>query len=203
MGNLEDIESRLIGLNALLIMGIQEARSDVTKVDQANLTPHERKKLQEQADWKEIRANQGHRAELLRLLDELGKLYLDTDPDQRQRIRDIVADKREVLSALNSYIWRAIEKFESTGDVQWVYVGLAAVSIEDLRFDYRDTIVALGELFITAAHAGIDPLPLIQRVASISSSEKTYAGTSTREFLDDFDRSTYFEETVIARLRNP
>lgn len=118
MDKLEDIEARLIGLNALLIIDIQKSQYDAAEADQKNLTPGERKKLREQADWNEIRANQGHRAELLRLLDELGEIYLDATPTQRQHIRDIVKNKRDVLLELNGYPYRAIDKFDSTGDIK-------------------------------------------------------------------------------------
>lgn len=200
MEKLEDIEANLTGLNALLTMGILRWRQEAAEADQGNLSPGERKKLREKAQWNEIRANQGHRAELLSVLDTLCNMYLNGTPAQCERIRNIVVDKREVLAALNSYIYRALEKFEATNDVQWLNLGLASVGIEDLQFDYRDTLVALGELFLAATRAGINPLPLFQKVAATSSSKVTIAGMSTRDLLTNFDKTEYFIASIKPKL---
>jgi hypothetical protein len=93
-----------------------------------------------------------------------------------------------------------LEKFEATNDVQWLHLGLASVAIEDLQFDYRDTLIALGELFLAATRAGISPLPLFQKVAGISSSEVTHSSMSTRDLLTNFDKTEYFVATIKPKL---
>jgi hypothetical protein len=72
--------------------------------------------------------------------------------------------------------------------------------MEDLQVDFRDTLVSLGELWLAASRAGIDPSPYFQEVAAISSPETTNVDTSMREVLANFELSAYFIEAVRPNL---
>ena len=138
------------------------------------------------------------------LLDELCRIYIDpsTAPEQRAEIRRLAWDDLNVIGQLYSYIDRTTKEFNSTGDIEWLKLGLAAVSIENLQLDYRDSYTKLGKLYRAAIGVGIDPLPHFQHVASISSAEDMEPGVrrSTRDFLADFHKSAYFSSAIKPKL---
>jgi hypothetical protein len=78
--------------------------------------------------------------EMYSLIDSLCGFYLETSPKNRARIRRTVRDKNGVWSALINYIYWAAAHLASPPDDKWLCQGLAAVSIEDCNFDYRDTL---------------------------------------------------------------
>jgi hypothetical protein len=78
---------------------------------------------------------------------------------------------------------------------------LAAVSIDDDGTDFRDTYVALGDLYIAAARCGMDPRPYFDEAAEISSGVSNIEQTSMRDFLLRFEGSAYFGEAVAPNLR--
>jgi hypothetical protein len=196
LDRLQELDAKLSKLNLLLKTGIQAWAREVHAAGQESLSGAERKRIRERANWNEIKANQGYRAELLRVLDELCTLYLDARPTQRDTIRSMVADKHEVLSALNGYMYRALDRYQATADTKWLYIGLASIAIEELRIDYRDTLVALGAFFVTAVASGVDPRPLMAEVANLASADVTALGTSTKAFLSNFEATAYFESSV-------
>jgi hypothetical protein len=62
--------------------------------------------------------------------------------------------------------------------------GLAAASIENKQSDFRDTIVALRELFAAAQDSGIDPRDELKRVAAVSDEHPSRGGVGNmRDFL--------------------
>src|SRR5207249_9822030 len=75
------------------------------------------------------------------LLDELCRIYIDPDTaaEQRAEIRRLAWDDLNIIGQLFSYIDRTIKELGSTGDIERLKLGLAAVSIENLQLDYRDT----------------------------------------------------------------
>jgi hypothetical protein len=60
---------------------------------------------------------------------------------------------------LRSYPAHASQFIHSPDDIEWLRLGLAAALIDNLRSDFRDIWVALGELFKAAEQHGIDPVP--------------------------------------------
>jgi len=128
--------------------------------------------------------------ELGELLDELCALYLETDRQQRGVIRGFFDDKDRIRKHLYSYTGgRAARLLESTGDVKWLRLGLAAASIEDRRVDYRDLLICLGELWLAAESVGIAPARHFSAMARISNSEARYGNRSTQDLLRHFRRS--------------
>ncbi len=109
-----------------------------------------------------------------------------------------------MLKALNGYVGRATDQLASTGDTQWLMLALAAISIENLQIDYRDTYFTLGTLFIVAIEAGVNPVPYFEQVGNISDSHRTFAGSgSTCDFLTNFPKSEFFKGSVKPRLEKP
>jgi hypothetical protein len=124
---------------------------------------------------------------LNQLLDELCSLYLAADQEQRAVIRGLFDDKTRLRKYLHSYIGgRAAPRLESTGDRKWLDLGLAAASIVDQRVDWRDLLIALGALWLSAEEAGIAPARRFSSVARISTDEPAYGGSSTSDLLRRF-----------------
>jgi hypothetical protein len=78
---------------------------------------------------------------------------------------------------------------------------LAAVSIDDNGTDFRDSYMALGDLYICAVRCGMEPGPYFEEVAEISSSDPNIERISMRNFLLRFEGSAYFGETVAPKLK--
>lgn len=157
------------------------------------------------ADWEQLLEDYRHSEDPSPLrtvyegLDQLCDSYLQATPEQREAIRRAFDGRPGLLNALMGHVHRATRRIQSAEDTRWLLIGLAATSIEDKRMDFRDTYVALGELYLAAARAGIDPDPHIKSVAAISS-QKTDDGQSMRAFIGGFRKSAYFKESVASRL---
>ena len=132
--------------------------------------------------------------QLNQLLDELCSLYLVADQDQWGVIRGLFNDKTRVRKYLHSYIGgRAAPRLESTRDEKWLDLGLAAASIVDQRVDYRDLLICLGALWLSAEEAGIAPARRFSSVARISNDEPVYGNRSTRDLLRGFRMSAHLK----------
>jgi hypothetical protein len=124
---------------------------------------------------------------IYRLLDEMCPAYLEASSEQRAAVRAAMSDKGGVLSALLGYAYRAARRIQSPADREWLRKGLAAISIEDCSRDYRDVLLALAELYVTAEEAGVKPGSDFKAVSRLSSGEKPRGGdTSVQEMLANF-----------------
>src|SRR5207244_8219077 len=91
---------------------------------------------------------------------------------------------------------------EQGGLPVWLDRALAAASIDDQRRDYRDWIMSLGDIYLSARAHGIDPAPAFKRVAEISNAEPHRAApTPTRDAMSRFEKSAYFATSILPRLR--
>ena len=60
-----------------------------------------------------------------------------------------------------------------------IILGLLAVALEGVKFDFRDTVTTLCLLYHSAMKIGVDPVPLFQEAAS-------YAGERAAKFILDY-----------------
>jgi hypothetical protein len=128
---------------------------------------------------------------LIKLLDELCALYLKADEQQRVAVRAIFDDKSSVLRYLHTYIGFAARHLAETNDKKWLRMGLAAASMCDCRVDWRDLMIRLGDLYLTAKEAGFRPGYQFTAVARLSNRSRRYKQNSTRDFLANFRKSAY------------
>jgi len=138
-------------------------------------------------------------ADVFATLDQLCTLYLTADSAQRHEVRVFLITTPAICKELwQKYPRYAADQLITSGDDVWLKRGLAAVSLEDLRQDYRDTLGVLAWLWRAAVvHHHIDPLPYFQFVSELSNPIEVYPGQhSTREFLLRFRDSIYFKEQV-------
>ena len=113
---------------------------------------------------------------------------------ERESIRADLASTDFVLRGpLQRAMSVASQRFGKTKDSRWLDVLLALVSIEDQRMDFRDTLMLLGAVYVRAVEAGIDPLPHLERAATLSSPQ-------TSHMLEGFTRSAFFAESVRPRI---
>jgi hypothetical protein len=130
----------------------------------------------------ELRAtHQSLMDELNGALRELCEMYLRAQENLRARIRDAFTGQRMLLVHLINLAGTACLSIPQGNASYWLRMALAAVSIEDNRTDFRDTIVALQYLYSAAAKAGLEPKPYFDEVAAVSSD-------AMREFLSGFAR---------------
>ena len=116
--------------------------------------------------------------ELFFFLDKNYELYLSASPEERNEIRKIV--KRHFTPFLDlflfSYVQRAIENIERTGEKIWLIRGLVVCSIENSIRDQRDNTTYLSFLYIAAEEKSLNPKPEFQAIAEISSDEFSSGG---------------------------
>lgn len=99
-------------------------------------------------------------------MGELAVLYGEASPGQRAEIRRSLAGLDTWDLVL--YVRRVALPIHSPTDVDWLKKGLAAASIENGQFDFRDTIVSLVLLRYAAEKAGIDARQHFDETIAIS-----------------------------------
>jgi len=199
ISRLEEVKRRLVAWHEALDRETEKAAPELdrTRPQPLKLVLSVKKRVIANALEK---IGEAPRDEAFGFLEELGRAYLEASPQDRRAIRKAAGENSKLLHLMREYIARAATFIHSPADVPWLRSGLAVASIEDLRVDFRDDYLALGNLYLAAAHAGIDPLPHFAQAAEISSREKSLGSTSTHDFLARFHLSAFFAESVRPRL---
>ena len=123
----------------------------------------------------------------IELLDELIPKYLAGTDAEREGLRRAVAARRALPDRVRAYAWSVAQRIRSPEDVELLRAGLAAMSIENCAVDYRDTLLALAELWVRAERAGIDPQRHFEAVAAVSDTHVPAGGsTPVSKTLRDF-----------------
>jgi hypothetical protein len=146
-------------------------------------------------------AHQPGGKELASDLDLACRLYLQGEEALRREIRRSFNEWTSVRGHVLTKAWSFADKLADTCDDRWLRLGLAAVSIDDNGTDFRDSYVALGDLYFGAVRCGMDPRPYFDEAAEISSGVSNIERTSMRDFLLRFEGSAYFGEAVAPKLR--
>jgi hypothetical protein len=128
------------------------------------------------------------------------ELYLQGDEALRRELRDSFEGWTAVRGRVLAKAWSFAGKLADTCDDRWLRLGLAAVSIDDNGTDFRDSYVALGDLYVCAVRCGMEPGPYFEAAAAISSGDSNTELTPMRDFLLRFEGSAYFEEAVAPKL---
>ena len=146
-------------------------------------------------------ANQPGGKELASDLNLACELYLQGNAALQREIRHSFNEWTAMRGRVLAKAWSVADKLADTCDDRWLRLGLAAVSIDDNGTDFRDTYVALGDLYICAVRCGMEPGPYFEEVAEISSGDPNTERISMRNFLLRFEGSAYFGETVAPKLK--
>jgi hypothetical protein len=129
-------------------------------------------------------------------LDQYYEVYLQSSLNDCSRIRAISGNSIEFKEfLLFSYVRRTVSELQVTGNEAWLWRGLVAMSLEDCSDDYRDTLTALAELFVTAEQHGHTPKHAFQQVARLSSHQKPSGGrTPVSEMMMNFENYAIVQE---------
>lgn len=142
----------------------------------------------------------GPRDEVFAVFDEICDLYARSDPPRCAILRGLVHE-REARVLLEEYVGHASAVLKKGGRPEWLERGIAAASIDDQRRDYRDWLMSLGDLYLSAHEKHVDPSPVLKRMAERSNPERHAAApTSTREALSTFENSAYFLTSIVPQL---
>lgn len=142
----------------------------------------------------------GPRDEVFAVFDLICDRYVKSDAQDCATIRGIVHE-REARALLADYIAYASGILKKGGRPEWLDRGIAAASIDDQRRDYRDWMMSLGDLYLSARAARLDPTPVLKRIAERSNPERHPAApTPTREVLEKFEDSAYFMTSILPQL---
>ena len=142
----------------------------------------------------------GPRDEVFAVFDEICDLYARSDPAECAIIRGIV-HAREARGLLEEYVAHASQVLKQGGRPEWLDRGIAAASIDDQRRDYRDWLMSLGDLYLSARAARLDPSPVLKRIGALSNPERHAAApTPTCDALTNFEDSAYFATSILPQL---
>jgi hypothetical protein len=143
----------------------------------------------------------GPRDEVFALFDEICDAYARSDPSRCATIRGFVHE-REAHRLIGEYLGYASRILKQGGRPEWLERGIAAASIDDQGRDYRDWLMSVGDLYLSARAARLDPSPVLKRIAALSNPERNPAApTPTRVALATFEDSAYFMTSILPQLR--
>ena len=142
----------------------------------------------------------GPRDQVFAVFDEVCDLYVRSDAPRCAIIRGVVHE-REARVLLDDYLAYASRILKKGGRPEWLERAIAAASIDDQRRDYRDWIMSLGDVYLSARAAQLDPSPVLKRIAERSNPERHAAApTATRDALAKFEDSAYFMTSIVPQL---
>lgn len=138
--------------------------------------------------------------EVASFLDGLSADYLAALPGERARIRARIGSHEAIFRFYWPFVASQPAAVRGPGDVERLRLALAAASIDDLRStDIRAVDELLGELWLAAERAGIDPAPVFQEVAAVSNRATGGGSAHFRDRLAGFEGSLHFKEAVQPR----
>jgi hypothetical protein len=113
-------------------------------------------------------------AEQKKFIDQVMRRYIEAPPAERAMIHDAFRGCYGLLNMLVGYVYEAAEQVRLTGDASALRAALTAASIEDTlgKVDYRDHLLALAELFVSAEEAGLDPGPSFEEIFGLKDFSK-------------------------------
>ena len=125
--------------------------------------------------------------DVAQLVQDVCDAYLIATPAECAIVRVALSQSPSVLNHLMGYAYHAGQTLEATGQREWLRRGLAAISIENCRYDYRDVLLALADLYLAAEAAGLDPQSDFVAVATLSAQEFSRGGmTPVSKMLAEF-----------------
>jgi hypothetical protein len=168
---------------------VEHFATNMTKMNKEGITPQKLELLmRSQRDLEaSLKAKYDPYPEIYSLFERLCAAYLGCDSTGRMKIRDFVAARKTPRTLLWMYVGELSKQIKCGDDVDQLTLGLAAVSIENCGSDYRDTLTTLADLYVRAEEVGIDPRPIFDAVADLSTDSPTPGGcdalsTTLREF---------------------
>ena len=125
-------------------------------------------------------------------LEELCRAYVTAEESGAVALRATVAELPDVLVHLNGFPHHAARRLAETSDESWLLWGVAAVALENVSVDARDTLIGLGELWLAAELVGADPAAAFETLADRSEDDAA-------RLLRGFSDSAHFAAEVEPR----
>jgi hypothetical protein len=147
------------------------------------------------------------REEIHSRLEDVCDFYLSSNETDRERLRGLVAQNKALRWYVFCHAGWCMNRMTNSSDTINLRHALAALSIENNASDWRDTFVALGQIYVKAYQLGMDASGELRSVASISSAVpvpyvKARGDSAMNKFLAEFERSAFFENSVRPKLEN-
>jgi hypothetical protein len=121
-------------------------------------------------------------------------------PQWRAKARAWVGMNRDVLNANWNFATQMPELIRKPSDELLLLRGLAAMSLDDMRTDFKAVLATLARLWLAARKAGIDPAPHFAKVANLSNPGMGGGGAFMQRTLREFESSAYFRDNVRPKL---
>ena len=126
--------------------------------------------------------------EINAFLDQNFIVYLDSAPEDCEKIRVSFNGNRDFENFLFHYTQRAVAQLQITNEEIYLWRGLVSTSLENCGIDFRDTLAWLANLYIIAEEKQLNPSSAFQKVAKISSQKIPRGGpTSMYEIMTNFE----------------
>jgi hypothetical protein len=109
------------------------------------------------------------RQEVNEFIGMLCSVYLTSTGKECAQIRELFDKRKHLTHALLQYSDLASKEIKAPADVQWLRLGLAAISIQNCGDDFRDGAMTLTNIYEAAEKAGMNPRPFLNEVAQLSS----------------------------------
>jgi hypothetical protein len=134
-------------------------------------------------------------------LVDLCLAYLLMSDEDRSSAREIAGTHPELLRQLHSHLLWEVDHVNGEADQDRIMRGLAAISLNDLRTDYRDVYVAMGMAYERAHRVGaFFSIPLI-KIANLSNPIPSGKNKmSMKDFFLNFETSAFFLDSVAPKL---
>jgi hypothetical protein len=111
--------------------------------------------------------------ELYSLMDGVCSLFLGCTSEDRTAIRAFVAQRAKLVVLFRRFADHLAAGMNGPQDAAILRIALAAISIENCGSDYRDTLTSLADLYVRAEEVGIEPNPVFEATAELSTDART------------------------------
>jgi len=142
------------------------------------------------------------RSEIHVRLNDLCDFYLGASNAQRDYVREFVDIHRSLRLSFFDHSGWCLEQVKTPHDTEWLRRALMALLLDD-GFDFRDTFVALGEIYTKAHRLGIsidDELLFAASIASKAPRGTNHLDGGMKKFLKQFKESAFFQQDVRPKL---
>jgi len=147
------------------------------------------------------RAGIGILADVASFCDELCDHYPKCLPQERCKIRAEVGSHEAFFDRWWSYVESSATRIKRPGDAPQLARAFVAIVIDDMRADVHILNDVMKRVILAAASAGLDWRAALA-TASLVANRSTGGGSGQmREFLETFEQSNYFKESVARDLR--
>ncbi|HET6883947.1 MAG TPA: hypothetical protein VFI31_27585 [Pirellulales bacterium] len=176
---------------------VDEFSERLAKLSQDGFNPHALESFRKELMEREasLRSEKDTDGAINPALECLCTSYLQCGSATRAEVRAFVAQRESLCTFVLSYAIGLTAQVTSVDDTSKLILALAAMSIENCGCDYRDTLTTLADLYVGAEEIGIDPKPVFEAIAELSTDSPTSGGCeSLMEILRHFERCAVVAE---------